>query len=297
MYGLKRLLEIEEERKKKREEKERIKKEKETEKKRLKKIEHKKKLRKKQNRRAYLKRRKVELDKHKEMGDEYGYYSVYITKNRKRIRFVGTAWWKIDAYKIYNGAIEGNRKKVVFPKTVETNRKSGAHEAIDVKYEILLVKKTQDGEETVKAFRNEGGKFVDNVISDWENHVIIDKDDWYVEEKFGVYGFHPRKDKKTYTFILKNLLLNNEDVGEEMRRVMVYKNKVIIQYLEDFDFISCYDNNQAKTMYDMLQKDISKLKKKYIVFMGETTSDKWIDRLEDKTGWNRQSILHKTTAY
>ena len=297
MYGLKRLLEIEEERKKKREEKERIKREKEEEKKRLKKIEHKKKLKKKQNRRAYLKRRKVELDKHKEMGDEYGYYSVYITKNRKRIRFVGTAWWKIDAYKIYNEAIEGNRKKVVFPKTVETNRKSGAHEAIDVKYEILLVKKIQDGEETIKAFRNEDGKFVDNIISDWENHVIIDKHDWYVEEKFGVYGFHPRKDKKTYTFILKNLLLSNEDIGEEMRRVMVYKNKVIIQYLEDFDFISCYDNNQAKTMYDMLQKDVSKLKKKYIVFMGETTSDKWIDRLEDKTGWNRQSILHKTTAY
>ena len=297
MYGLKKLLEIEEERKKKREEKERIKKEKEAEKKRLKKIEHKKKLRKKQNRRAYLKRRKVELDKHKEMGDEYGYYSVYITKNKKRVRFVGTAWWKVEAYKIYNKAIEGNRKKIVFPKTIETNRKSGAHEAIDVKYEILLVKKTQNGEETIKAFRNEDGKFVDNIITDWDNHIIIDKDDWFVEEKFGVYGFHPRKDKKTYTFILKNLLLDNEDVGDEMRRVMVYKNKVIIQYLEDFDFISCYDNNQARTMYDMLQTDITKLKKKYIVFMGETTSDKWIDKLEDKTGWNRQSILHKTTAY
>ena len=297
MYGLKKLLEIEEERKKKREEKERIKKEKEEEKKRLKKIEHKKKLRKKQNRRAYLKRRKIELDKHKEMGDEYGYYSVYITKNHKRVRFVGTAWWKIDAYKIYKKAIEGNRKKTVFPQTIETNRKNGAHEATEVKYEILLVKKTQDGDETIKSFRNEDGKFVDNIITDWENHVIIDKDDWYVEEKFGVYGFHPRKDKKTYTFILNNLLLNNEDVGDEMRRIMVYKNKVIIQYLEDFDFISCYDNNQARTMYDMLQRDITKLKKKYIVFMGETTSEKWIDKLEDKTGWNRQSILHKTTAY
>ena len=101
-YGAKRLAEIESERKAKREEKARIKKEKEEEKKRLKKIEHKKKLRKKQNRRAYKKRRKIELDKRKSMGDEYGYYSVYITKNRKKIRFVGSSWWKTDDYKIYN---------------------------------------------------------------------------------------------------------------------------------------------------------------------------------------------------
>lgn len=297
MYGLKRLLEIEEERKKKKEEKARLKKEKEKEKKRQKRLERKKKLLKKANRRQYLKKRQKVLDKRKQNGDEYGYYSVYITKNRKKIRFIGASWWKLDAYKIYNDAIERNRKKAVFPQTIATNRKNGAHEAIKVKYEILLVKKTQDGENTTKAFRNEDGKFVDNIITDWENHVIVDKADWFVEETFGVYGFHPRKEKKTYTFILNNLLLNNEDDGDEMRRIMVFKNKVIIQYLEDFDFITCYDNEQAKQLYDMLQKDVVKLKKKYIVFMGETNSNKWVDKIEEKTGWNRLSILHKTTAY
>lgn len=295
-YGLKRLLEIEEERKRKKAEKERIKKEKEKEKKRLKRLKRQKKLKKIYNRRAYLKRRQKELDRRKELGDEYAYYSVYITKNNKRVRFVGCSWWKSDAYKLYNDAIEKNRKKTVFPKTVGTNRKNGAHETIDVKYEILLVKKTKEGEETVKSIRNKEGKFVENVISDWENHVIVEKDDWFVEETFGIYGFHPRKEKKNYTFILNNLLLNNEDIGEEMRRVMVYKNRVIIQYLEDFDFITCYDNDQAKTLYDMLQRDITNLKKKYIVFMGETTSPKWIDKIEEKTGWNRISISHKKRA-
>jgi len=296
-YGLKRLLEIEEERKKKREEKERLKKEKEAEKKRLKKLEHKKKLKQKQNKRAYAKRRKAELDKRKKMGDEYAYYSIYITKNRKKVRYVGSSWWKTDAYKIFSNAIEKNREKTKFPKTVYTNRKNGKHEAKEVKYEILLVKKTDEGEETVSSLRNEEGKFVENVITDWDNHVIVDKDEWFVEETFGIYGYHPRKDKKTYTFILNNLLLSNEDIGDEMRRIMVYKNKVIVEYLEDFDFITCYDNDQAKKLYDMLEKDVEKLKKKYIVFMGETFSEKWIDKLEDKTGWNRQSILHKTTAY
>ena len=284
-YGLKRLLEIEEERKKRREEKERIKKEKEEEKKRLKKIEHKKKLKKKQNKRAYTKRRKAQLDERKKKGDEWGYFSIYITKDQKRVRFVGTSWWKTDAYKIYSDAIEKNRQKTKFPQ----NR---------YKYEILLVKKTNEDEDTVVSLRNEDGKFIDNVITDWENHVIVDKNDWFVEEKFGISGYHPKKQKKNYSFILNELLLNNEDVGDEMRRVMVFKNRVIIQYLDDFDFITCYDNDQAKVLYDTLQDDILKLKKKFIVFMGQAAPDtvsKWLDKFEEKTGMNRNSLKHKST--
>ena len=299
-YGLKRLLEIEAEKQKKREEKARIKKEKEEEKKRLKKIEHKKKLRQKQNRRAYLKRRKAELEERKQKGDEFGYYSVYITKNNKRVRYIGKNCWKTDAYKKFSEAIEGNRKKVLFPQTIYTNRKDGLHETKDVKYEILLVKKANEDENTISSFRNKDGKFIDNVITDWEGHVIVDKADWYVEEKFGIYGYHPYKQKKTYSFILNELLLNNDDIGDEMRRVMVFKNKVIIQYLEDFDFVTCYDNDQAKQLYDKLQTDISNLKKKYIVFMGETvpeSASKWLDKFEEKTGWKRKSLMHKTTKF
>ena len=131
-------------------------------------------------------------------------------------------------------------------------------------------------------------------------YIILEKNDWLVEEKFGVYGYHPVKDRKPYTFILNELLLNNEDVGEEMRRVMVFKNKLIIQYLDDFDFVTCYNNKQAKTLYDKLEKDVSKLNKKYVVFMGETRATnikKWLDKMEDKTGWKRNSLMHKTTAY
>ena len=127
-YGLKRLLEIEAERKRKKEEKARIKKEKEEEKKRLKKIEHKKKLKQKQNRRAYLKRRKAQLEERKKIGDEFGSFSIYIVKNHKRIRFIKRTLWKTDAYKIYNEIIEKNRKKTQFPQTIYTERKNGSHE-------------------------------------------------------------------------------------------------------------------------------------------------------------------------
>ena len=79
---------------------------------------------------------------------------------------------------------------------------------------------------------------------------------------------------------------------------MVYNNKLIIQYLEDFDFVKCYDNEQCKTLYDKLQRDITSLKKKYIVFMGEVVPEfvsTWIDRFEEKTGWKRNAVFHGMT--
>jgi hypothetical protein len=48
----------------------------------------------------------------------------------------------------------------------------------------------------------------------------------------------------------------------------------------------------------MLQSDITKLKKKYIVFMGRVVPElvsSWIDKFEEKTGWNRHKLYHKTT--
>ena len=180
-----------------------------------------------------------------------------------------------------------------FAYTIEGTVKDDQGKALkDVSVSLLKEGKT--------ATTDKDGKFTKNIITDWKNHIILEKNDWLVEEKFGVYGYHPVKDRKPYTFILNELLLNNEDVGEEMRRVMVFKNKLIIQYLDDFDFVTCYNNKQAKTLYDKLEKDISKLNKKYIIFMGETKATnikKWLDKMEDKTGWKRNSLMHKTTAY
>ena len=302
-YGAKRLAEIEAERKARKKEKERLKKEKEKEKEREKKrkkaLKRKIKLKRLNSKRAYEKRRKARLELIKQTGDEHAYYTILVVKNNRKLRSVGRSWWKIKAYGIFNDAVEKNRQSVVFPRTVMTNRKNGQHDAQPLKYEILLVKKVNEGEDTTSSFRNEEGKFIDNVITDWPGHVIVEKAEWLVEETFGVYGHHPSRDRKTYTFILENLILSSDDTADEMRRVMVFKNKVIIQYIDDFDFITCYDNKQAKTLYDRLETDVSRLKRKYIVFMGEAakdTSTKWLDKFEDKTGWNRISLMHKSTA-
>ena len=64
-----------------------------------------------------------------------------------------------------------------------------------------------------------------------------------------------------------------------------------------FRLLSIRDHSE-KELYDKLQDDITKLKKKYIVFMGETvpeSASKWLDKFEEKTGWKRNTLMHKST--
>lgn len=298
-YGIKKLLEIEAEKKAKREEREKLKKEQKIEKERLKKLEHKKKLKKKQNKRAYNKRRKAELAERAKIGDEKGYYSLYITKNRKKIRSLGKVTWKSAAYQKFNDAIEKNRENTHFPKTLQENSKE-RNKDTELKYEILLIKKVNEGENTTASFRNEDGKYIDNIIEGCNTHIILEKADWFVEETFQIYGLHPQKQKKPYTYILNDMILPNVDNPYDMKRVMIYHNKLIIQYLEDFDFIVCYNELQCEKLYDKLQSDLEKMKKKYVVFMGHIVPQlvsEWIERFEDKTGWTRASTMQPYRKY
>lgn len=284
-----------EEKKLKQLEKERIKEEKRIAKEEEKKKKHKKLLKKRQNQRAYKKRRAVELEERKSKGDKFAWHMVVIMKNGKRIKRLGATWWKTDAYKIYSDAIEENEKTVLCPvkihETSEKQQKKGVS-SINVKYEILLVQKTNNPENNVKKFRNDDGKLIDNIIVDDDSYKIIAKHDWKIEEKFNVYGFHPEKGRKDIHFILDDLLLKNV-CRDNIKRVFTYNNKVVIQYDSDFDFITCKTDDEADRLYTILEKTVNKPKKnKFILFTGKLNrhlSTWFLNELEKKTGWERET--------
>ena len=295
MKSLKRMLEEKAERERKKAEKERIKKEKEEEKKRLKKIEHKKKLKKKQNQKYYKKVREQQLKEREEKGDKRTYHMVVIMKNYKRKQRIGASWWMTDAYEIYNNAIEENRRTIKFPIELhegnEKRQKKGER-SIDAVYEIMILQRTPDGQE-VSQFRNKKGKFVTNIIIDDQNYSIIAKDEWFVEETFNVFGYHPVKDRKTFDFILNEILL--KDVCKEnSRRVFSFHNRVIIQYDTDIDIITCKTAADSKRLFSALRKSVDD--NKYIFFTEGVTSKNiatWVlNKLEEKTGWKR-SACHR----
>ncbi len=275
-------------------ERERKKKEKEAEKKKLareKRIKRKKKM---YNRRAYLKRRKVEVKEREKRGDVYGFHMVIIMKNGKRIKSLGSAWWRLNAFEIYNNAIKENRQEVKFPVEIyETNEKKQkqAKRSVKVKYEIMIIKKVADDESNISHFRDEDGKFEECVIKDDTSYKIIAKDDWYVEETFNVYGYHPYKDRKTYDFI-KNEMLLKETEYDDIKRVFHFNHRLIIQSDTDIDIITCKTPKEAERLHNFLEKDLCD--KPNIFFTGKLKRNlsSWIlNEIEEKTGWSRQVCL------
>lgn len=281
--------------KQKKKEKEQEKKRRKREKQKLKTIERHKMLRKKYNRTYYLKRTDAIRQYRKDIGDEYGYYMIILTKNRKRIKRLGATHWRSDSYNKYSTILEENNNKVKFPATICTlKNEEEKKKHAELIYELLLVKSIKQGENNISKLMNKDGKFVDNMtIGDKENHIIIKKDVWLVEETFAVYGYHPKNDRKTYQFICDNLILNKPDIPDEMKRIMIYNNKLLIENINDFDFVICKNKDQCYKLYELLEKTIQNLKKKYIVFMGEITNktlkNKWINRIQEKTGWSRNN--------
>lgn len=292
MYGLKRLLEIEAERKRKREERLKKKAEKEALKKEERRKKRIKKLRHQQNQRYYAKKKKAAEEKRKKLGDVKKYCMILLVKNKRRVKRMGATWWRTDAQKIYNEILEKNREEVKFPVKIRTksNGNTIAENKIDTKWELLIVQKNDKEDDNVAQFRNDDGKFIDVQIIDKKEYKIIAKDEWYVEEKFNVYGYHPKKDRKDYTFIVNELFLKTLNNIHDVLRVNVLSNKVIISHSEDFDFVVCKNNEEAERLYDALQKDKLLSKNKNVLFFGDivgsTQKKLMYNKIAEKTGWD-----------
>ena len=292
MTQLEKLLKRREEDRLKKLERERIKAEKKAEREKIKKLARKKMLKSKQNKRAYKKRRAIILKEKAKNNDKYAYYMVVIMKNGKRVKRIGTTWWRNDAFDMYNEAVEENHSSVLCPlKIVETTygKAQDGKYTKSMKYEIMIVEKVGEEEDKVSKFRDEEGKFIDNVITD-SDYKIIAKDEWLVEEKFSVYGYHPKKNKKDAHFILNEMVLKDA-CRDNVKRVFLFHDKIVIQYDTDFDFIVCKTKDDAERLYDILEKKVIKLKKnKFILFTDKLTKfmTTWfLNEMEKKTGWRR----------
>lgn len=298
MKSLERMIREKQEREARRAEKERIKKEKEAEKLKAKKLERKKKLKQKQNQKYYKKVRDKVLQERAEKGDKRAYHMVVIMKNYKRKKRIGASWWMSDAYEIYNKAREENHNSVKFPvRLYEANtskHKDGVKQTKPV-FEIMIIQRNPDGGEKAM-IRNKAGKYIPNLIIDNEYYTILDKDEWFEEETFNVYGYHPKKDRKDFSFILNEMLL--KDVSpDNIKRVFPYHNRVIIQYNDDIDIITCKTAEESERLHTELEKAVGN--NKYVLFTYRTSSKNiasWVlNKLEEKTGWTRKACK-KTDA-
>jgi hypothetical protein len=278
------------ERERKRKEKE---KEREKEKLRRKRERHHKVVRSRQNRRYYKKVRAKQLKERAKNGDVYGYYMILLMKNRKRMGKIGIARWKTEAYRKFNESVSENREHVKFPVKIYESGNSGKTWKSD--YEIIIVQKVEPNSDNSTYIRNNNGKFVEHVITDNDKYIILDKAEWYVEEKFNVYGYHPIKDRKSFDFIMDNIILKDIE-RDTARRIFTFKNKLVVQYDTDFDFITCKTPKEAERLYDAIQKETDG--NPYLLFTGQLAKDmhRWfVDEMVEKTGWDRSACTRCRT--
>lgn len=270
-------------------------KEKEKEKLRLKRERHHKVVRRRQNRRYYKKVRAKQLKERAKNGDVYAFYMVLLMKNRQRIGKIGKAWWKTEAYRLFNEAIAANREQVKYPVKICKSGNSG--KTWSNEYEIIIVQRVTDDmfKDNVTFIRDEHGKFVEHAIIDNDRYIILDKAEWYVDEKFNVYGYHPIKNRKTFKFILDNIVLKDLE-RDTSRRIFTYKNKLVVQYDSDFDFVTCKTQEEAERLYDTIQSETDG--NPYLLFTGRLSKDmsRWfVDEMMEKTGWTRATCTKSKT--
>ena len=220
-------------------------------------------------------------------------YKVVSCRNGKRNGYYGKYVTSKDAYRAVNLLLEAS-KQVVFPKKVVNS--SGYRESYD---EYLILKRNK-GSETNPLLRNDYGKLVEHKTNT-EKWVVFDKFRYYVEETFWVYGYDPKTDRKTFTWIYDNILVGKITNRYDYKRVMLYANKVIIKddYAE-MDLIICKNRSDAIRFYNMLQEKATNDKHKEIVFHGayrgkSKRTSALIQDVMNYTGWTWKKVVRQTT--
>lgn len=250
---------------------------------------HLKNLRKKQNARAYNKRRRAVLAKHKAKGDVKGYFRIVLMKNYSQTEELSASWWLLTAYSKFNEYVKQNREGVICEKQVVQSNNSEK----PVTYEILLLKKINPEEDDgVRELRDKTGKFVENRISNNPRYAVVTKEDWFIPETYNVYGYNPVTDRKTGRWIFDNIVNKNCCKGN-FKNIFMCGNKLIIQYNTDFDLVICKNPNECIRLYNGLLSATDP-KNKFVMysnFIAEHRKSWLYDQIEEKTGWRREAIM------
>ena len=221
-------------------------------------------------------------------------YKIISCRNGLQNKFIGRYRNIEDAYEVLDKLKEDN-KNIIFPSQIVG---LGILEnSVD---EYILIEKQENDSETINKLRNEYGKFVDQIIN-IDGWIIIDKFRYKKEETFRVFSLG--KERKTFQWIYDNLIIKNLDNPLEYKRIILFKNKIVIK--EDdgsIELVICKHTSDAIRFYNLLENWTKRDKIKQIIFNGDysESSDrkrKLMDELVLLTGWSRKKVGMSTNSF
>jgi hypothetical protein len=222
-------------------------------------------------------------------------YSIILVNHSKQLKTIISDTTETKIYKKFNELLNEN-KNVIFP--VKYNN-SHTKEMVESEYELVIIKCMQEYDSHINKVRNEYGKFVNYETTD-EDWIVIDRAPYYIEETFWVYGYHPRIQRKNFSWIFENLIAYNAKDKNNVKTIVVYLNKLLIECNGKLDMVICKNKSDCIRLYNKVEEFSIKNKYKYILFMGDIANSKhklsWMDKIQELTHWPRKKIKRYTTS-
>lgn len=216
-------------------------------------------------------------------------YHIILTSNGKQIKTLYNCASEMLVNKKFDDLIEEN-KAVRFPV-----RFINIGKLVDANYEIYIIRRNDDDTKTTK-LKDENGKIINFETND-DNWIIYDRETYYKEESFWVYGYHPVFQRKDFNWVFENMISN--DINKyNIKQVLVFRNKLLISTTYELNMVMCKNESDCIRLYNELEKEAMDKKIKYVFFSGDAYHSKlkknWFERIKKLTGWSDTKIRRKS---
>ena len=211
-------------------------------------------------------------------------YQIVLIENLKKVKVL---YSYTREYDVNNRFEKLKSQDVFFPKTKVYKDKK----LIDVKYEILLLKRRSEEDEN-RIIKNDLGKFVEERVDD-DEWIIVKSMVYPVEENFSVSGANR---KLTAKEIIDHIVLTNKQ-KKAPKQVLILNNKLIVEGLELF-MVTCKDVDEAVRLYNKIRTYCYDNKIGDIIFFGSLPKvDRkfWYKKLHQRTGTGYNRLYRSTS--
>lgn len=216
-------------------------------------------------------------------------YRVILTRNGEYKKTLHKCRRRDTSFINFRRLVDEN-ETVMFPK--EYTNSNGIKK---VKYKILIVKDTEEGDEFRTKRDSLGRTYTEKpIFGIW---TVLDDKPYNIEETFWMFGKDPIHERITIHDFLKPLMLNAYKKNMTKQLIVVH-NKLVLYNEDQFEMIICKCKKDAQRLHHMLAKACRKNKIKSIIFMGtanKNTVGLMYDVILEHTGWPIEKIRRTST--
>lgn len=198
-------------------------------------------------------------------------FSVYLSSNdciNNKPKFQSSKYRETLAY--FKHSIEKNREEIIFPLHYTSNSK----EVRLHRFYLLLVKE-----------------------SDVDGRQVLKYQEFYVEEKFYVYGL---KKRLPVTLLLEYIV---KKFGNNFTLVRMLKNKIVFECGDDIECVLTKNQSDCQRLYLFLKNIYVERKISGLIFAGKVPNkskkmkSELIQKLVDFTGLSHYQFKRQTTRH